>query len=153
MRRADPAERAGPGEEFLGQGLVATVDQGHRCEASASIGCIELRDEPEVVVEHAWMDGLRRHVDDTGPRSAQKAEHEAEEALFVRGEDRDQVIGNVEADRVHDDDGALDIADRAEGHCRPEGAQLGLQLGEGRVGHDATLPQWQSESRGMALVA
>ena len=91
------------------------------------------------------MDRLRGHVHHARPWSAQKAEHEAEEALFVRGKDGNQVIRHVEADRVHDDDDALDIADRAEGDGRPEVTQLRLQLREGRVGHDATLPQRPSE--------
>ncbi len=132
---ADAPNGAGPREQLPRQRLVAAVDERDGDEAVAGLGRVELGDEPEVVVDEPRMDGLRRHVDNARPGRAEQAQHEAEEALLVRRKDRNEVVRDVEADRVRDDHRSLDVAERAEGDAGPELAEPGLKLREGRLAH------------------
>ena len=53
---ADAADGAGPREQLARQRLVAAVDERDGDEAVAGLGRVELRDEPEVVVEdRGWI--------------------------------------------------------------------------------------------------
>jgi hypothetical protein len=110
----DAADGARPGEQLAPERLVPPVDERDREEPVARVGRVELRDEAEVVLENARVDRLRGDVDHARTRCPQEAEHEAQEALLVRGEDRHEVVGDVDADRVHDDHGPLDVADRPQ---------------------------------------
>ena len=127
--------RSAPGrvEQLARERLVAPVDERDGEEAAARLGRVELGDEGEVVVENARVDRLRGDVDDARGGRPQQAEHEHEEALLVGREDRDELRGNVQPDRVHDDERPLDVPDRAQRHGGPELAQPALQIGERRL--------------------
>jgi hypothetical protein len=85
---ADPLDRPGSPQELLREGLVPPVDERDGGEAPPRLGRVELGDEAEVVVEDPRVNWLRGHVDDPRARRAQQAQHEAEKALLVGGEDR-----------------------------------------------------------------
>jgi hypothetical protein len=115
----DPCDRARTLEQLLRQRPVAAVDERDRLEAAARLGRVELGDEAEPVVEDARVDRLRGDVDHPRARRPEQAEDETEEPLLVRWEDRDQLVGDVERDRVDDDQHPLDLADRPQGDVRP----------------------------------
>ena len=131
----DPFDCTGPREKLPGQRLVPSVDERDRFESAPRLRRVELWNEREVVVDDARVNRLRCHVDHARPRCSQQAQYQAEKALLVGGEDRNQLVGHVEADRVDDDDGPFDVADRAQRDGRPDGAELRLELGERLLCH------------------
>ncbi len=60
----DPFERSRTCEQLAGERFVPPVDERDRLEAASRLRGVELGNEREVVVEHARVDRLGRHVDD-----------------------------------------------------------------------------------------
>ena len=137
--RPDPTERPGPREQLARERLVPAVDERDRVEPAPRFRRVELRDEREVVVEDALVDRLRGDVDHARSRCSQEAEDEAQEALLVRREHRDEVIRHVQADRMDDDDRPLDVSERAKRDSRPDAPELGLEIRERLLRHARTL--------------
>ena len=135
-------DRTRPSEQLPRQRQVAAVDERDDRKAAARLGRVQLGHEPEVVVEEPGQDRLGGDVDDPRPARAQQAQHEAEEPLLVRGEDGDQMVGNVHADRVDDHHRALDVPNRAQRHRRPQRSEPLLERGELAVRHVRTVTQW-----------
>ena len=146
QQRADPRDRARAREQLPRQRLVPPVDERDDREAAARLRGVQLGHEAEVVVDEPRQDRLGGDVDHARARRAEQAEHETEEALLVGGEDRDQLIRDVHADRVDDDHRPLDVADRAQRDRRPQRPQPLLELGELVVCHRRNVtsrrPQW-----------
>jgi len=61
---ADPADRPRPGQKLPRERLIAAVDERDREEPVARLRCVQLGNEPEVVVEHARVNRLRGDVYD-----------------------------------------------------------------------------------------
>ena len=144
IRRTAP----GRASSFIASGSLrpSTSETGkNRARASARV---ELGDEAEVVVEHARVDGLGGHVDDPRARRAQQAQHEAEKPLLVGREDRDQLVGNVHADRVDDDDRSLTSPIERRVTEGQTSLSRSCSAGEDRVVHPTRLDQARLASRG-----
>ena len=115
------------------------VDDRDDLEPLAHVVGVDARHEPQPVVDEPRQDRLRGDVDDVRPRLAQQDEHEAEEPLLVRGQHRREVVRDLEAERVDDDDRPLLGLERAHGQLRREVAQPRLQVLEGQLGHGASM--------------
>jgi hypothetical protein len=125
----DVPEDLWPLQELLCQRPSRTVERRHEEQPLLRMNRYHARKQIEIVVHDVGMDGLRRHVNEPGPRLPQQ-EKEEEEALFVRLLAR-ALNRALEAYRWYNDDRLRILADVVDG--APEGNQLLLKRLESSI--------------------
>ena len=120
---------------FRGQRARPRVADRDEREPPPHVLGVDARHEPQPVVDEPRQDRLRGDVDDVRPRLPQQDQHEAEEPLLVGGQHGREVVGDLEAERVDDDDRPLLRLERPHGERGRELAEAVLELLEGQFGH------------------
>ena len=96
---ADLLEQPRPLEQLRGQRPRRAVERRHEVQALPRVRRDDARQQAEVVVDDARVNGLRRHVDQPRARLPQQQQQE-EEALLVRLDDRGRHVRVLERHRA-----------------------------------------------------